>query len=235
MDAIIPLAQILLFPGFLFLAVYGLLLQWVDRKLCAVMQNRMGPPWFQPLADFIKLLAKEVIVPDAAEGCMFRVLPYFAMAAVMTSMVMIPVGTAPLYGFQGDLIAVIYLLTIPTVTFFLAGWSSASPYSTVGSMRVLTQLFAYEVPLMLSLIGPAILAGTWNIAAIAAPSASCFQGRARSRSTCFAISSSRVRPPTPCSNGPMRCSRARCRSRCRNMSIPCRSSARRSGSVSRRS
>lgn len=168
MDAIIPLAQILLFPGFLFLAVYGLLLQWVDRKLCAVMQNRMGPPWFQPLADFIKLLAKEVIVPDAAEGCMFRVLPYFAMAAVMTSMVMIPVGTAPLYGFQGDLVAVIYLLTIPTVTFFLAGWSSASPYSTVGSMRVLTQLFAYEVPLMLSLIGPAILAGTWNIAAIAA-------------------------------------------------------------------
>mgnify|MGYP001764561843 CR=1 FL=1 len=56
MDSIIPLAQILIFPGFLFLACYGMLLQWVDRKLCAVMQNRMGPPWFQPVADFVKLL-----------------------------------------------------------------------------------------------------------------------------------------------------------------------------------
>lgn len=168
MDAIMPLAKLLVFPGFLFLAVYGLFLQWVDRKLCAVMQNRMGPPWFQPLADFIKLLAKEVIVPDAADPLMFRTLPYFAMAAVMTAMVSIPVGQTALYSFQGDLIAVIYLLTIPTVTFFLAGWSSTSPYATVGSMRVLTQLFAYEVPLMLALIGPAILAGTWNIAEIAA-------------------------------------------------------------------
>jgi len=169
MESIIPLAYLLIFPGFLFLAVYGMTLQWVDRKLCAVMQNRMGPPWFQPFADFIKLLAKEVIVPDAADNKMFRLLPYFAMAAVMTALVSIPVmGPAALFSFQGDLVAVIYLLTIPTVTFFLAGWSSTSPYSTVGSMRVLTQLFAYEVPLMLSLIGPAILAGTWNISEIAA-------------------------------------------------------------------
>ena len=169
MESIIPLAYLLIFPGFLFLAVYGMFLQWVDRKLCAVMQNRMGPPWFQPFADFIKLLAKEVIVPDEADNRMFRLLPYFAMAAVMTALVSIPVmGPSALYSFQGDLVAVIYLLTIPTVTFFLAGWSSTSPYSTVGAMRVLTQLFAYEVPLMLSLIGPAILAGTWNISEIAA-------------------------------------------------------------------
>jgi NADH-quinone oxidoreductase subunit H len=170
MHSLLPLAYILIFPGFLFLAVYGLLLQWVDRKLCAVMQNRMGPPWFQPYADFIKLLAKEVIVPEEASGSMFRVLPFFALAAVMTALVCIPVGHGALCSFQGDLIVVVYLLTIPTVTFFLAGWSSKSPYSTVGSMRVLTQLFAYEVPLMLSLIGPAILAGSWNITEIAASS-----------------------------------------------------------------
>lgn len=158
----------MIFPGFLFLAVYGLFLQWVDRKLCAVMQNRMGPPWVQPFADFVKLLAKEVIVPDAADSAMFRMLPFFALAAVMTAIVSIPVGQTALCAFQGDLIAVVYLLTIPTVTFFLAGWSSTSPYATVGSMRVLTQLFAYEVPLMLSLIGPAILAGSWNITEISA-------------------------------------------------------------------
>jgi NADH-quinone oxidoreductase subunit H len=168
MEILPSLGYLFLFPGFLFLAVYGLFLQWVDRKLCAVMQNRMGPPWFQPLADFIKLLAKEVIVPDEADNFMFRVLPYFAMAAVMTALLPIPVWGEALYSFQGDLVAVIYLLTIPTVTFFLAGWSSSSPYSTVGSMRVLTQLFAYEVPLMLSLIGPAILAGSWSIVEISA-------------------------------------------------------------------
>lgn len=168
MEILPSLGYLFLFPGFLFLAVYGMFLQWVDRKLCAVMQNRMGPPWFQPLADFIKLLAKEVIVPDEANPTLFRVLPFFAMAAIMTALVSIPVWGEALFGFQGDLIAVIYLLTIPTVTFFLAGWSSKSPYATVGSMRVLTQLFAYEVPLMLALIGPAILAGSWNITEISA-------------------------------------------------------------------
>ena len=167
-DSTLPaLTYILVFPGFAFLAVYGLFLQWFDRKLSAVMQNRVGPPWYQALADFIKLLAKEVIIPDECDSVMFKVLPYFAMAAVVTSVFMLPVWGDALYSFQGDLVVVIYLLTIPTVTFFLAGWSSTSPYATIGAMRVLTQLFAYEVPMMLSLIGPAILAGTWNLSEIA--------------------------------------------------------------------
>jgi NADH-quinone oxidoreductase subunit H len=164
---LLALAYILIFPGFIFLAAYGLFLQWFDRKLGAVMQNRVGPPWYQPAADLIKLLSKEVIIPDACDTVMFKVLPYFALAAVVTAALLLPIWTDALYAFQGDLVVVIYLLTIPTVTFFLAGWSSTSPYATIGSMRVLTQLFAYEVPLMLSIIGPAILAGTWNISEIA--------------------------------------------------------------------
>ncbi|HAF94684.1 MAG: NADH dehydrogenase [Elusimicrobia bacterium GWC2_51_8] len=159
---------LIVFPGFIFLTAYGLFLQWVDRKLCAVMQNRVGPPWYQPTADFIKLLAKETIIPDACDTAIFKVLPYFAIAAVISALMLIPLWkTESLFApFQGNMVVVVYLLTIPTVTFFLAGWSSASPYSTVGSMRVLTQLFAYEVPLMLSLIGPAILAGSWNLSEI---------------------------------------------------------------------
>lgn len=161
---------LIVFPGLLFLTVYGLFLQWVDRKLCAVMQNRMGPPWYQPTADLIKLLAKETIIPDACDTLMFKTLPYFAIAAVTSALMLIPLWrTESLFmSFQGNMVVVVYLLTIPTVTFFLAGWSSTSPYSTVGSMRVLTQLFAYEVPLMLSLIGPAILAGSWNLSEISA-------------------------------------------------------------------
>jgi len=164
------MVYLVVFPGFLFLTVYGLFLQWVDRKLCAVMQNRMGPPWFQPAADLIKLLVKETIIPDACDTAMFKALPYFAIAAIISALMLIPLWKADSLfpAFQGNMVVVVYLLTIPTVTFFLAGWSSTSPYSTIGSMRVLTQLFAYEVPLMLSLIGPAILAGSWNLSEISA-------------------------------------------------------------------
>ncbi|MFA5160618.1 MAG: complex I subunit 1 family protein [Elusimicrobiales bacterium] len=169
MDIAYPLFAVAVFPGLLFLSTAGLFMEWADRKLYALMQNRVGPPWYQPTADFIKLLAKEVVVPDASDKRMFLSLPLFAVAAVAASSVMLPVwGTRAAFAFQGDLIAVIYLLTIPTVTFFLAGWSSTSPYAAIGSMRVLTQLFAYEVPMMLAVIGPAVLAGTLSITEIAA-------------------------------------------------------------------
>ena len=160
---------VLVFPGFLFLSFYGMAAEWLDRKFYARMQYRIGPPWFQPFADFTKLMGKEVIIPEAADRVLFRVLPGIAVASVCTSILMIPVwGDEAVFSFQGDLIAVIYLLTIPTVTFFLGGWSSTSPYAAIGSIRVLTQLFAYEVPMMMAVLGPAILSGTWSIEGISA-------------------------------------------------------------------
>ena len=161
--------SLLVFPGLLFLGAYGTFAEWVDRILYARMQNRVGPPIYQPVADFIKLMAKEVIIPEAADKGLFRVLPVVAVASVCTAMLMVPAwGPAGVVSFQGDLVAVLYLLTIPTATFFLAGWCSSSPYATVGSVRALTQLFAYEVPLFLSVVGPAILAGSLSVADIAA-------------------------------------------------------------------
>jgi len=128
----------------------------------------MGPPWYQPWADFIKLVSKETIIPKAVDSFLFRVLPYIAIAAVVTCVMMIPISSSmSLLAFKGDLIVVAYLLTIPIMCFFLIGWYSDSPYAAVGSMRVLTQFFAYEVPLTLVLIGPAIIAGSWSISDIA--------------------------------------------------------------------
>ena len=69
--------------------------------------------------------------------------------------------------FEGDLIIVLYLLTIPTMTFFLAGWYSTSIYAAVGAVRTLTQLFAYEVPLYIVVLAPAVLANTWSLSGIA--------------------------------------------------------------------
>jgi NADH-quinone oxidoreductase subunit H len=69
--------------------------------------------------------------------------------------------------FPGDLIVVLYLLSLPTLIFFLAGWHSTNFFSTIGAARVLTMLFGYEVPLFLAVLSPAILAGSWRLAEIA--------------------------------------------------------------------
>jgi NADH-quinone oxidoreductase subunit H len=165
---LLSLFYIFIFPGFIFLSAYGLLFEYLDRKLYARFQNRIGPPWFQPLADFIKLIGKEAIVPAKADKGMFRILPAFALASVSTVILYVPLwSTNALFPFKSDLIVVLYLLTIPTITFFIAGWVSTSLYSTLGAVRTITQLFAYEVPLFMALLGPALLAGSWSISEIA--------------------------------------------------------------------
>jgi NADH-quinone oxidoreductase subunit H len=165
----LALFQIFIFPGFLFLFGYSLFFEYFDRKVYARLQNRQGPPWYQPEADFIKLMSKETIIPEDSDKPVFKALPVFAMAAMSAAFLYIPVwGVNSLYPFEGDLIVVLYLLTIPTFTYFLAGWFSTSVFATIGSVRAITQLFSYEVPLFMSLLAPSILAGTWSISGIAA-------------------------------------------------------------------
>ena len=161
--------NILIFPGFLFLSIYGLAFEYIDRKLYARLQNRQGPPWFQPFADFMKLLGKETIVPEDADKTFYKLLPVFALAATTSAFLYLPIwNSEALFSFGGDIIVILYLLTIPTLTFFLAGWLSTSIYATIGSTRALTQLFSYEVPLFMSLLAPAILANSWSLSGISA-------------------------------------------------------------------
>ena len=158
---------ILVFPGFLFLASFGLLAEFVDRKIYARLQNRMGPPWFQPLADFIKLLGKEDLIPTEANQRMFKVTPLFALTSIVVSFLYIPLWQPQaLFSFKGDVIVVLYLLTIPTLTFFIGGWYSTSLYARIGSVRAITQLFAYEVPFFMGILAAALLANTWSFSEI---------------------------------------------------------------------
>lgn len=158
------LFSILIFPGILFVSVFGLAAEFIDRKLYARLQNRVGPPWFQTFADFIKLLGKEDIIPCQANPRMFSLAPIFALASVITVYLYIPLWkTESLFSFNGDIIMVLYLLTIPTLAFFIGGWYSTSLFARIGSVRAVTQLFAYEVPLFMSILAASLLANTWSL------------------------------------------------------------------------
>jgi NADH-quinone oxidoreductase subunit H len=174
-----PLLYVFVYPGVVFLFVYSTFCEWFDRKIYARLQNRMGPThtgrWgiLQPVADFLKLMAKEDIVPERADKALFHLLPVVGIAAVSTAMVLLPLwqlnpAQSSPNSFSGDIIVMLYILTLPTLIFFLAAWSSTSFFSTIGGARVLTMLFGYEVPLFLAVLGPAILAGSWRLAEIAA-------------------------------------------------------------------
>jgi NADH-quinone oxidoreductase subunit H len=159
-----PLISILLFPGGLFLMASGMLYEWADRKLVARYQNRTGPRWFQPMADVVKLLAKEEIVPRGVNASLFIGLPVAGLAAALTAALYVPLfGLLPAHSFRGDLVATLYLLSVPTLSLGLAGANTIDRFALVGATRTLTQLFSYEAPFLLALLGPAIAAGTWQI------------------------------------------------------------------------
>jgi len=160
------LLKLLIFPGFLFLFLCALFFDWVDRRMIARVQGRVGPPWYQPVADFIKLLAKEDILPTGVNPLTAAALPMVSLAAVLTAGLYIPVGNTYAASFEGDLIVVLFLLSLPALAYFLAGWISTGVYSVLGGSRALLQYFSYEVPFLMALAGPAILSGTWTIAHI---------------------------------------------------------------------
>ncbi len=162
-----PIIALLFFPGGLFVILGGLVYEFIDRKLIARFQNRIGPRFLQPFADFVKLLAKEEVIPSGVNPALFQSLPVVALASALTSALYIPMaGFQPAYHFTGSLIVTLYMLSVLTLCTGLAGANVANRFSIIGATRTLTQLFSYEAPFLLALLGPAIAAGTWDIAAI---------------------------------------------------------------------
>lgn len=160
----LQLAQLFLFPGVLYLVSGALLINWIDRLLVARWQGRVGPPWYQPLADLIKLLSKEDILTLGTSRKASALLPIGAVALTLTAGLYIPSGYRAVSSFEGDLIVVLFLFSLPTLAYFLAGWVSPSVYGVIGGNRSLLQFFSYEVPLLMALIIPAVRAGSWSIA-----------------------------------------------------------------------
>ncbi|HPP66912.1 MAG TPA: NADH-quinone oxidoreductase subunit H [bacterium] len=177
MAAVKTFIYLFVYPGVLFLFIYSIFCEWFDRKLYARFQNRIGPAYtgvagiLQPVADFFKLLFKQDIVPEKADHIIFSALPVIGLAVVITAGLYLPlwhysVDEVAFNSFQGDIIVILYLLTLPALIFFLSGWHSTNPFSTIGGVRALTMLFGYEVPFFLAVLSPAIVADSWRLAEI---------------------------------------------------------------------
>jgi NADH-quinone oxidoreductase subunit H len=168
--------RILVFPGFTFILLLTLFCDWMERKIEARIQNRVGPMVagpggiLQPLADFIKLLTKEDIEPRGAKRTVFKFAPLLAFTIMIFAAAFIPIDGASVLssnGFSGDLIIILAFATIANFLLFLSGWASNNPYGTIGSARVLTQFLGYDIPLFILALTPAFIAGSLQIATIA--------------------------------------------------------------------
>ncbi len=167
---------ILVFPGFVFTCGVGLLSSWVVRKVSALVQYRVGPPVLQPVWDIRKLLAKEILIPEQANRFLFVAAPLVALASVLVLSTVLGVAAFwPGRAFVGDLIVVLYLMSLPSLALILGSSASASPHAAVGTAREIKLVLAYELPLVLAIIVAIIkTGGSLSIAdaAAAAPVAS---------------------------------------------------------------
>jgi NADH-quinone oxidoreductase subunit H len=153
--------EFLVFPGLLFTAAAGLLTSWVDRKVTAWVQMRVGPPLLQPFYDIRKLFIKDTCVPDGGAIGMFLLAPLLGLAAVtLASMILWRTLLYSEATFVGDLIVLIYLLAMPALSVMLGSFASRNPLASLGGSREVKLMIAYELPLVLAILVPVIQAGS---------------------------------------------------------------------------
>ena len=168
MEILYAILRILFFPGLLFVAVGGLLLSGIDRKVLSRMQRRVGPPIVQPFYDFFKLMGKETIIPHHANRTVYLWAPIVGMVSLAVTMLFIPICGFSAFSGTADLLVVLYLLTIPAVCLIVGGSASGSPFAGVGISREMVAMMSYELPLVLVLLSVAKQVGSLSLQDIAA-------------------------------------------------------------------
>jgi len=151
----------LVFPGLLFSSVMGLLVGWVDRKVTARIQWRVGPPWYQNFVDILKLmLYKETLIPEGVSRRFFLLMPALALSgAALVSTIILMINGLPRSSFVGDIIVVVYLLLIPPVALMLGGFASRNTLASLGASREMKLMLGYELPFILALLVPVMKTG----------------------------------------------------------------------------
>jgi len=143
--------------GFLLTAVIGLLASWIDRKVTARVQYRVGPPILQPLIDITKLLGKETCIPRGASKTTFLMAPVVGLTSVILVSSLLWVNNINSNNsFLGDLIVVLYLLTIPSISIMIGGFASRNPLASLGASREMKLILSYELPFVLAVLVPVI-------------------------------------------------------------------------------
>lgn len=162
----------LLFFSFL----VGALLQGIERKLFARLQNRIGPPVMQPIYDILKLLNKETLVPKNGVKTLFVMAPLISLAAICTAALLVPftvytpegnVAGAGLWGFSGDVIVLLYAIVLSSIGIILGASASGSPFAAVGASREITLIISLELPIALAILSAAYLAKGFSLALLA--------------------------------------------------------------------
>lgn len=158
-------------PVIAFVALCTLFLVWLERKVSAHIQDRLGPMrvggwhgWAQTIADGIKLFLKEDIIPQAADKLIFILAPIVVFATAIACYVVIPFGQNLIVA---DLnIGVLYIISISSFTvvgIIMAGWSSNNKWTVLGALRSAAQAISYEIPLVLSILGVVMMAGSLSM------------------------------------------------------------------------
>ena len=160
----------------------GLLIGFAELKLSAKMQSRVGPyfaggrwGWAQLIADGVKFFQKEDLVPEEADRPIFKLAPFLVFISTVSLFVVIPFG--PGLTIRDLDVGIFYALAISslsTIGVLIAGWSSANKYSLMGGLRAAGQLIAYELPLVLAVVGAVIMSGTMSMEGIVESQANWF-------------------------------------------------------------
>jgi len=140
---------IIVIPG---TVILGLVASWIVRKVSALVQWRVGPPFLQPFYDVAKLMGKEILVPQDAHRVVFMAAPIVGLAGVILLSVMLWRIIVTETAFLGDIIVAIYLMVLPSLALILGSSASASPHASVGTSREMKLVMGYELSLVLAFI-----------------------------------------------------------------------------------
>jgi len=160
-------SALFLWPGLLGGSALAWLLLWIQRKLTARLQGRLGPPFYQPFFDFVKLLGKETVLPEGVSRRPLYALPLASAAAAIGALGVLPAPGSPLGPLPGDLIVLLYLLEVPAVCEVLAGYGSRSLYGQLGSAREAILWLGYSLPFLAAVLSLAIQAKSLSLRVLA--------------------------------------------------------------------
>ena len=156
----------ILFPLLGMVAYYT----FAERKVIGYIQLRVGPNrvgprgWLQPIADAVKLMFKEIIIPTNAERQLFLIAPVLALAPAVAAWAVVPfTDTLVLADIDASLLFVLALTSLGVYGVIIAGWASNSKYAFLGAMRSAAQIVAYEIAMGFALVGVLMAAGSLNL------------------------------------------------------------------------